>query len=128
MKFIVSTSSQNDKKVHELVIIPAFKSKSKKAINISDWDASYKKAFSKIKASKFFEGAKGQTFSFPLENGATVLALGLGEKESVSLETLRWPSPTGLAPLNQVFYVQSGIARPTTDSPRKDERRSTCRW
>jgi len=89
MKFIVSTSSQNDKKVHELVIIPAFKSKSKKAINISDWDASYKKAFSKIKASKFFEGAKGQTFSFPLENGTTVLALGLGEKESVSLETLR---------------------------------------
>ena len=67
---------------------PLFKAKGKKAINISDWDASFKKPFSKIKASKFFEGSKGQSFNFPLENGTTVLALGLGEKESVSLETL----------------------------------------
>ena len=89
MKFIISTSSKSDKQEHELVIVPAFKAKGKKAANISDWEVSFKKSFSKIKASKFFEGSKGQSFNFPLENGTTVLALGLGEKESVSLETLR---------------------------------------
>ena len=89
MKFIVSTSNKSDKQGHELIIVPAFKSKGKKSSNTSDWDASFKKSFSKIKASKFFEGAKGQIFTFPLENGTTVLALGLGEKESVSLESLR---------------------------------------
>tara|TARA_B100000683_G_scaffold276117_1_gene329006 strand:+ start:820 stop:2313 length:1494 start_codon:yes stop_codon:yes gene_type:complete len=89
MKFIISTSNKNEKQGHELVIVPAFKSKSKKAINISDWDPSFKTAFNKIKASKFFEGAKGQIFNFQLENGTTVLALGLGERSSVSLEILR---------------------------------------
>jgi len=89
MKFSVSTYSKSDKKGHELIVVPAFKAKGKKSADTLSWEESFRKAFSKIKASKFFEGTTGQTFSFPLENGTTILALGLGDKGSLSPELLR---------------------------------------
>ena len=88
MKFSMSVNSKN-KKGQELVIIPAHKTKNKKTVSNTNWPQEYRNSFSKIKASKSFDGSKGKAFLFPLENGSTIMAVGLGEKESLNFESLR---------------------------------------
>lgn len=55
----------------------------------SHWPAGHKEAFSKVKLKNTFHGAKGETFSFHLPDGTTVLALGLGEKKRNAEEIRR---------------------------------------
>ena len=38
MKFIVSTNTKSDKKGHELILVPAFKTKGKKFLKINTLD------------------------------------------------------------------------------------------
>ena len=56
---------------------------------LNSWDSDSKKAFKKLKNSDIFKGSTGDRFFFSLENGSTVLAIGLGEKNKLTNETLR---------------------------------------
>ena len=62
--------------------------KENKLVN-GHWPKEVKEAFNKFKASNTFKGANGQSLAFPLENGDTALAYGLGEKSKLSFESLR---------------------------------------
>ncbi|MFT6069596.1 MAG: leucyl aminopeptidase [Bacteriovoracaceae bacterium] len=64
------------------------KKKENKLVN-GHWPKEVKEAFNKFKASTTFSGQNGQSLAFPLENGDTALAYGLGEKSKLSLESLR---------------------------------------
>ena len=82
----------------QLVVISGFSKKADKKgkkkgedlelVN-SHWSKDYKEAFSSLKNSGFFKGSKGDSFYFSLEDGTTVMALGLGEKSKLSKECLR---------------------------------------
>ena len=66
------------------------KTKKKTAkLSISHWPKEYTEGLHKIKSAGHFHGNLGETFSFTLENGTTVLAYGLGEKSKLTFEKLR---------------------------------------
>ena len=56
---------------------------------LSHWDKDCKDSFKKLKNSKVFKGTVGEHFYFSLEDGTTVLAVGLGEKTKLESEILR---------------------------------------
>jgi len=77
----------------ELVILAAFSKKeqkeAKEELIIPHWKKGYPEAFHKIISSKNFVGKAGEHFIFHLDDGQTVLALGLGEKKKYNAEVLR---------------------------------------
>ena len=77
----------------ELVILSAFSKKEKKEekeeLVIPHWKKNYSEAFHKIISSKNFVGKAGEHFIFHLDDGRTILALGLGEKKKYNAEVLR---------------------------------------
>ncbi|MFZ8933801.1 MAG: leucyl aminopeptidase [Bacteriovoracaceae bacterium] len=75
----------------QLIIHSAFCKKNEKETVpvLSGWDKGCKDAFHKLKNSDIFKGTLGDTFFFSLEDGTTVLALGLGEKTKLTSETVR---------------------------------------
>jgi leucyl aminopeptidase len=58
-------------------------------LSLSHWPKEYIEAMQKVKSAPYFHGNLGETFSFTLENGTTILAYGLGEKSKLTLEKLR---------------------------------------
>jgi leucyl aminopeptidase len=88
MKFSISSTPKSQKS-QELIITPIYTSKNKKKIIDTHWPKSFKDSFSKIKTSKFFNGSRGKHFTFPLEDGSTVFALGLGDQATLDFESLR---------------------------------------
>ena len=76
----------------QLVVHAAFcKKKNEKEMTpvFSGWDKHCKDSFMNLKNSDIFKGTTGDSFFFSLEDGTTVLALGLGEKTKLTHETVR---------------------------------------
>lgn len=79
----------------ELIVISAFSKKEKvgkKESTIlvnSSWPKEWKTTFSNINSAKNFKGEKGTSYFFNLDNGTSVLALGLGDKSKYDIEALR---------------------------------------
>jgi leucyl aminopeptidase len=78
----------------DLVIVGAFNrpgkdKKDKDTPIISAWPKEYQEIFKQIKSADYFTGKEGESFYFHLENGASVMAWGLGKKEKVTAETMR---------------------------------------
>ncbi len=80
----------------EMIVVAAFSKKASKSNNdnrerlvYSHWPQNIKECFDKTISSAHFQGKKGTTFQFFLENGCSVLSLGLGEKKYIDEEALR---------------------------------------
>ncbi len=71
----------------ELIILSA-KQKNKK-LDISHWNPSDQKNFTKIKSSNHFKGEKNEYFFFNRTNGVSILVIGLGNSNKLTLEELR---------------------------------------
>lgn len=81
----------------ELIVTAAFsktqaakgKKTQSKEVVCSHWPKEWQNAFNKNNAAKHFSGDKGEWITLSLENGATLLAFGLGEKRDATFENLR---------------------------------------
>ncbi|HAZ11926.1 MAG: hypothetical protein A2X86_07255 [Bdellovibrionales bacterium GWA2_49_15] len=65
------------------------KSKKKTELVFHHWPKDMTEAFHKVKTSKNFKGGQGDSCEFNLPSGATIVALGLGDKEKFTTEILR---------------------------------------
>ncbi len=75
----------------EIIVLSAFSKKGEKSsvLSINHWDKEIIKSFKNVDSSAFFKGGLGENFFFNLDNGQTILVLGLGEKKSLTFERLR---------------------------------------
>ncbi|MCY4524660.1 MAG: leucyl aminopeptidase [Halobacteriovoraceae bacterium] len=85
----------NNKLKSEILVVFAFCKETKKEgkkeyqLDKSHWDASIVESFQKTRASSHFDGKAGKNFIFQLDDGATAMAVGMGEKEKLSFEKMR---------------------------------------
>lgn len=82
MKFTLN----GNQKSYELQLVGIH---SAKKLSLSHWDTKLQQSFSAVKASKNFKAEMGEVFNFADAQGEQVLALGLGESEKLSVESLR---------------------------------------
>lgn len=96
MKFTLNFNAK-EASSEELIVVSAFqknveakgKEKATTALVNTAWSKETKEAFAKINTSDNFKGSKGEKFFFLAENGAEILAIGLGEKSKLTLEDMR---------------------------------------
>jgi leucyl aminopeptidase len=96
MQIILQSGKFNSSST-EACLISAYTSASEDAktkkkshkLSTSHWPKEYIEAMQKVKSATHFHGNVGETFSFILENGTTVIAFGMGEKSKLTLEKLR---------------------------------------
>ncbi|MBT6325689.1 MAG: leucyl aminopeptidase [Bdellovibrionales bacterium] len=90
MKIDLNLNAQSHS-ASELVLVAGYEKTdgdSKKLVN-GLWPKEYQAAFNNLMNSKTFTGATGSKFCFSLEDGTTVMAVGLGDKKKLTYEALR---------------------------------------
>jgi leucyl aminopeptidase len=80
------TYSTKSHKSDQLILIAAYKKQDKLSL---PWPSEYQKSFKSVNHSDVFKAEPGEIFWFSLSNGTTVAALGMGEKDKVTLENIR---------------------------------------